>query len=395
MLAPITIRDVEKRKILWLAMAGAAPGTMMISLVSPALPTIAAEWGGDETAIKLSQLMVTIPGLGGIVGALLGGWIVQRLGAMNAILTSLIIYGLLGASGFFLIDKFAMLTSRALLGVTSTVLYVGLFTLIGDQFDDIERGKVIGYKFAFGQVITVIAVLLAGSLIKNFDWHVTFLLYPAVVLLVLPLWFLAIGGVHNKAVVANKSPRAPEIIISIVPLWRWFTLGFFAQVIALVPLTQFSFLLAEYGVKSPRWLALVAALFSVGMTIGGGMYGMLAKRLTPVRTFILASALAVVAFGSVAMTSNALIIGMASFMLGWVTGVYLPYIGHGVLTAAPVQVRALALGPYTCAIYTGALLSPMLIAPFRVLLGTRVTFGLIAIVIAVSIAIWTHLSKSR
>ena len=151
--APESSRNAEiSRHGLFVILAATAIALLGTPLASPAMPEIARVFAenaqnepfarailaaisvlpGDPSVIFLVKfILLSIPALFIILGAPLVGWLSDNVGRKKLLNSSLLIFGLSGASGYFADSFLFMFVGRAILGLsiagikTATVARVG------------------------------------------------------------------------------------------------------------------------------------------------------------------------------------------------------------------------------------------------------------------------------
>ena len=129
---------------------------------------------------------------GAVIGALLGGWLADRIGRRILFITTMILFIVLAIAQAFVASVGALAIVRLLLGVPLGSDISTGYTYIMDSMPKGKR-EIMGnrwqFMFAVGQVVTlaVIAVFLALDLNHELVWRVTLALgaVPALIILVM------------------------------------------------------------------------------------------------------------------------------------------------------------------------------------------------------------------
>ncbi len=95
------------------------------------------------------------------------GALIDRFGRLKLMLSSLILYGLAGTSGYFMNDLYSILVGRALLGIGVAGVMTTTITLIADYFEGTERNAFMGLQGAFVALGGVISVTLRWTTCGN------------------------------------------------------------------------------------------------------------------------------------------------------------------------------------------------------------------------------------
>jgi MFS family permease len=155
------------------------------AVISPVIQKIAENFISNPNAEFLSRLLFTIPALSFAISAFFIGYIIDKLGRKPVLIVSLVLYIIFGSSGFYLNNIYAILCSRALLGISAAGVTNTVLTLIGDYYTGKKRNRVVGFQAAFTSFGGVTYLLLGGAL-GGIQWNYPFLIYLIPVLF-LPL----------------------------------------------------------------------------------------------------------------------------------------------------------------------------------------------------------------
>ncbi len=238
------------------------------------------------------------------------------LGATLFVLAS----ALCGASGdvpFMPIDGMGQLILfRGLQGIGGGMVTGVLFTIVGDIFSPIERGKYQGLFAALWGIASIFGPTLGGWLTDNWSWRACFYVN-------LPVGAIALAAIHFQF--PHMKPRGSQRQLD----WA----GFATLIGCVVPLLLALTWATQYGWTSTRVLALIATAV---VMLGGLLYSEAhaAEPIIPLTLF----REPVIAVCSTA----AFVLGMGMFG----TIIYLPLFMQGVLGVSATQ--------------SGNLLTPML-----------------------------------
>ncbi len=221
---------------------GSTITVMAGSVIAPCLPELNAVFKDTPNANFLVKLVLTIPSLfiafsAPFIGVLLDGW-----GRKPVLILSLVLYGISGTSGYFLDSIYAILVSRALLGVSVAGLTAGFITLISDYFTGPGLNKFMGLQsacMAFGGVF----FMVVGGAMADIGWRIPFLLY-LIAFFILPAVLFFIHepeSVKTTKTMRSKEPLPIKNLISI------YTLTFLGMAIMFMIPVQLPFYLKTMG----------------------------------------------------------------------------------------------------------------------------------------------------
>ncbi len=110
--------------------------------ISPSLPEMSVVFQAEQDAEFLVRLVLTLPTLSIAIFAPLAGIIIDKCGRKKLFVFSIILYGVTGASGFFLDSLFEILVSRALFGIAVGGIMTTSIALITDYFEGPKRDRI-------------------------------------------------------------------------------------------------------------------------------------------------------------------------------------------------------------------------------------------------------------
>lgn len=156
-----------------IAVAAGSMGTLGFSITSPLLPDLAEALAVDAGGIGLVQAAVSVPGV--LLSALIG-YFADRVGRRRVVLSSLILFSLAGAAGYFARSFWLLIAARLIQGIgTSGILGLSI-VMVGDLFTGAERTRAMGINMAGLTVVNMAGPTLSG-LIGAEDVFRPFLLF--------------------------------------------------------------------------------------------------------------------------------------------------------------------------------------------------------------------------
>ena len=96
---------------LFVLMTAVSLNMLLLSAIAPVLSTIARHFGTGGGAALRAQSIITLSGIGIMLGGPLAGWIGDRIGLRRLLVLSLALYGLMGSGGLYLESAAALLGS--------------------------------------------------------------------------------------------------------------------------------------------------------------------------------------------------------------------------------------------------------------------------------------------
>ena len=358
-----------------------APGmALMFAALGPALPLVAAHFGG-QGGTTMAQMIMTMPGIGVVAGGAVGGFTIAGFGLRHTLFAALLLYALAGAAGLYVGDIYGLLASRFLMGVAVAHISNCCLTLMGAWFDETARAKVLGYQAGVAGAVSVTMLLLGGALAKFGGWRAPFLLY----LVALPVLALALIAIPKRV----APPPAPTRTDwpAILPLWPLYLLVIGLMLAYFMTSVQLTFLLNGDGVSDPfvRSLVIGSGVAAGGMV--GGAYGPVYRALGPRRTRILLIGMMAAGFAFVGLTHSLITITLGAILCGGGGGMISPYMSSLFLARTSPGVRSKAIGFMFMSFYLADFLNPLAVYPFRVTIGIHGAFIAAALILAAGIAV--------
>ncbi len=366
---------------------------MAAATIAPSLPAIQERFAGPANATLMTRLLVTLPGLFVAICAPFAGMAADRLGRRRLLLGAVLLYGLAGLSGLWLDSLPAMLVGRALLGVAVAGTMTAATALIGDYFDDAERGRFMGLQSTFVGIGGVV-FLTGGGLLSELHWRAPFAIYGLALLFLPAIWLFL--QEPSRAVRTSgggaSAERAPWGLIVLL-----LTLATTNSVLFYMLPTQLPFHLQAMGEVAPSRAGLALAAVNVTGALAGLAFGRIRARLGAAPIFAGGFGLMAAGYGLIALADGYGLVVTGVLVAGLGLGVVMPNLGTTLLGAAPAAVRGRVSGLLTSGIFLGQFLSPIVSQPLidRIdFVGTFRTFGLVLAVLALGAGLVTLRRRS-
>ncbi len=330
---------------------------MSVITISPALPQMAEAFRDVPNAEFLVKLVLTLPALFIAIVSPFTGRLIDRYGRLKLLWGALILYALSGSAGYYLIDLYAILLSRALLGIAVGVSMTIAITLIADYFEGAERQKFVGIQVAFMSLGGILFISLGGVL-AEISWRIPFLIYLfALLVFPLTLYFLHEPKAHGIAADNQKSVKVPKFI------WVLFINTMVMWIIFFLIPAQIPFHMNAIGIEQNSLIGMAIAVSTAFSAISSILYGKLKDRLDFVVIFAVGYFILALSFACAAWATNLTIILLAMMLAGLGMGMMIPNTNMWVMKLAPVVVRGREIGKLTTFWFLGQFLSPIVTFP--------------------------------
>lgn len=367
--------------LLVVLVSGAPLMALMFVAVAPVLSSLAAHVGqGGTKGALVAQLIMTLPGIGVILGGPVTGWLVERTGIRRTIIASLFVYSVAGTLGLFVDNLWLMFVSRLLLGTSAAGVATSTMALVGQCYRDEARARLLGYQSAAGAGFGLLALLAAGFIGEAAGWRAPFALY----LLGGIVFIMALFSVPNTPPVAQERARG---LADLLPLWPIYLLIVVIFAVVFMNAVQLAFLLVRDGVTSPAVQSWVLATSSACSAIGAWAYGRVRPRLGSYGTFALCLGLLSAGLGAIGFGHSAWTAAGGCALAGLGGGGAGPYVAGVLLDRSPPELRGRAAGFMYTAIYLGDFANPLIITPIRAWLGVHGAFLAVSAGLAAG-AVW-------
>jgi len=335
--------------------------------IAPSLPQLKEAFIDVPNIDLLVKLVLTVPGICIAVGAPAAGIIVDRFGRIKLLTVCTALYGIAGASGFFMNDIYLLLAGRVFLGLAVGGIMTVSTTLVGDYFTGTARNAFLGFQASFMAVGGVVYIVL-GGFVAEISWRAPFLIYASALLfLPLILGYLYEPDVKQQAQQPAGAPKGstnrlgPILgIVGVYVLALFFMLFFYMMPV------QIPFYIQELGVTQNFVAGLsVGTVMFMGAVVGF-QFRHIRRRLQPVSIFGLCFLLMGIGYVIMGNTTSYWVLLLGLVLSGMGAGLALPNSSLWLIDIAPVHIRGRATGGLTSAIFTGQFLSPVLAQPLIV-----------------------------
>lgn len=174
----VDVEDGDGRILLGTAFSLTIVAVSAVSLIAPALPELATDYGVTEAAMAWFQSAVLIPGL---VAAPVAMRLTRSYGLRRVLVVSLLLYGLAGASHLIRAPFELAVLARGVQGIGGAALLAGGFALLG-RLPGAQRAKGVSANAALMSTMMVLQPLF-GSALAAWWLRAPFLFYLSAIVL--------------------------------------------------------------------------------------------------------------------------------------------------------------------------------------------------------------------
>ena len=325
--------------------------------ISPALPAIQDYFAQINNSEYWVRLVLTMPALSIIIGGLLVGQIIDRVGRKKLLVSSMILASVSGVMGYGIESLTLLLITRVVLGFAVAGSITSITTLIADYYEDKTRSRLMGFQSTCIGMVGVVVLSLSGVL-ADISWRTPFLIYLLPLLLV-PSMMLWLSEPIHEIVEDEQQPKTffwsqlPLLTIGVIYGVELLHMFLFY----LTPVQLPFYLRSSFdGSASLSGAAIATMTFcQAGSSLG---YGWMKARLTFINILAVAFTLGCIGHIIVAVAPSIqfIVFGLAVSGLGF--GLLFPTCKVWVTQTVNPDLRGRALGGLTTAFYIGEFLSP-------------------------------------
>lgn len=336
-------------------MAGAA--------IAPALGIIKEHFSNEPDL--LVQFIVSIPALFIIITNLFFLTISRHFKTRAIALTGLMLYVVSGSGCFFADNIYALLTLRAILGISVGLIMPLSTGLLAYYYPPEEQAHLMGLSAAMNQMGGVVATLLAG-LLATVEWNYAFLVYMlgllAVVMVLLYLPDEQLGSSNKRG-----KPFEPRQLLKFHPSVIGMLL---MMMIFFIFPTNFAIIAKEQTGLSPNVITVImvgldVVAFFVGMFFGGMMKAFRRglKYFAPLFFFF--------GYLSFIFAHSAVLLVFGSVLIGIANGTGVPYLNTIASIKGGRNSATTVMPLLSAALYMGQFVSPIVVTPLSHLFFTN------------------------
>jgi MFS family permease len=331
--------------------------------------------------------VLTMPAIWVLLFSPVAGWLADRFGRRKLLLVSMLVYAGLGIAPAFLNDLYAIIVTRAGVGICESIVMTVSTTMISDYFRGHARERWIASQTAVASLSALGIIYLGGLLGAAYGWRGPFLLYLYSLVLALGIF----AFIWEPPV---ERPEAPDPTAGTVARaefpWRRIlgicALTLLASISFYTVITKNAEALVSLGVSDPALIGKYTMLASIGVPLGTFIYWGVSR--LPIRWLLLLD-FTLIGVGFVLM-------GHASNPEGYAWGSFINQIGCGIVLPTMLvwatrglayEIRGLGNGLWQAAFAIGQFLSGMVVTLLSKqldgLLPTLSLMGEVALVFAV------------
>lgn len=342
-------------------------GGIALAGMSPVMPLIGAEFAAVPYADVLVRLMMSGLSAAMIVGALLSGILVDRIGKIRMLVIALTIYGLSGAAIFLLDNLYLMVLCRLIQGVANAAVGVLAMALIMTRIPSDKRDKWLGFYMVSGTVGILLLFSAIGA-IAEVGWRYTFLLFLLALPLAVLLALVLRGDDPPRSYPAHSEADAAvgRTVAKAPTYWGLAAFGVLCGTVSVAAPMYLPYLLADLGLADPGTIAMLMVGGAGVSGLATFSFGWLRRKLSAMQMFVSGFVLNAIGLIMVFVATDAGLVLAGLMLQGLGLGLVMPNAFSACASATKLEWRARMLGYLRAGFYSGPLLAqPVLEVIYR------------------------------
>lgn len=331
--------------------------------VVPILPFIDQEFGTPENSVMI-KMVLTMLGVGTLVGAPVGGYLADRFGLRVVMLWSALACGLAGCAVWLSSGLVEVLAARFLIGAALGAFGSAMVAAIGQAWEGNERDRWLGLMMAVGTLSLLVVSPLTGVL-ADAGWRNAFLLYA----IAFPLAAAVVLGFSGRGGGVAAAQAAPEAAPGGLPVLELAALGVIAGSISTGSAMYTPFLFQQLGVGTATGIAIFSLASAIMVGVAGIAYGPVRRKLSLAQLFVLGPALCCVGLAGAALSGRAEIAALCLAVQGLGIGLLLPSLNVHAIQKSHLGNRGRAVGIVRGAMMIGPFVVQFALEPFSLMGG--------------------------
>jgi MFS family permease len=365
---------------------------MGISVLAPVVPLLLEQFKNvpNHEYLVIGGVL-TMPAIWVLLFSPIAGWMADRVGRRNLLVTSMIVYAFVGIAPVFLNNLYAIILSRVAVGICESIVMTVSTTLISDYYAGQVRERWLASQTAVASVSALGIIYLGGQLGAAYGWRGPFYLY----IYSLPLAFCVLATIWEPSAVDARQAGAADSIARYreVPWARIIgicAITLLASISFYTIITKNAEALVVLGVSDPAAIGRLTMLASIGVPLGTFIFWGLSR--VPVAWLLCIDfALVGIGFAWMGQAADPHTYAWGSFINQIGCGLVLPTMLVWATRGLAYSIRGRVNGLWQAAFAIGQFLSGMVVTLLSHLLGgllpTLAVMGKAILVFAVICAV--------
>ncbi len=373
-----------------------ATGLLANSLITPAVPDIVEDLGASQGT--WNGVLVAAGAVPGIVVAPAVGVLADRFGRRPVLLGCLVVFGVFGGLGALAPSLVVLAVLRVLQGAGGAGLVNLAVVVITDNWDGVERSRLIGINAAVLTASVAVFPAVGGAIAHAFGWRWIFPLYSLALVTALAVarWLGDRATLSGDDLAATFG-RAVAVgrRLTVAPWLAAGTIAFVA-IFGLLLVALPSHLDTDFALDAAQ-RGRVVAVPALGSTLAALALGRLRRRWRAETLVMWGLALFAATFAVVSATDRLAVVVAVTAVYGLGEGVAIPSLQDLVASRAPDDLRGSVLALWVGFARLGQTVGPLavgvLIGAVDATIAFRLGAGLLALTVVI-LAVTDRLTRS-
>ena len=291
--------------------------TLASSAVSPVLASVGEAY--PDIPSTMISLLTTIPSLLAIPMTLFCGQIAGKKVSYRVLTVCGLTCNLIsGVAPFFTHNFYLLLLWRALFGCGTGILTPLIMPVMMSVFRGAEVHQQASLNAVFTNIGVVMFQMMGGVACARWGWQATFLIY----VVVFPALLIVIRFMPEPPALTDEEKNKKIPLSMFRPILKWCNLYFVHMILFYVCVTETSDVVMKSGFGSSMTAAVILSLVTLSGVAGGWLYKFINK--WEIRALGGAYLFLSAGYLLMALSSNAVIMGVGAMLVGIGFGVNMP-----------------------------------------------------------------------
>jgi predicted MFS family arabinose efflux permease len=304
--------------------------------------------------------VLTMPAIWVLLFSPLAGWMADRFGRRYLLLASMVVYAFVGVAPVLLDNLYAIIVTRAGVGICESIVMTVSTTMISDFFTGRARERWMASQTAVASLSALGIIYLGGQLGAAYGWRGPFYLYLYSLALSFAVFAFTWEPPADQSEVAETVSDATDVAFPWARMVGICSLTLLASVSFYTVITKNAEALVSLGVSNPSVIGKYTMLASIGVPLGTFIYWGVA-RLPIGRLLLLDFAL---------IGSGFVLMGRSTEPTAYVWGSFINQIGCGLVLPTMLvwasrglaySIRGRGIGMWQAAFAIGQFLSGLVV----------------------------------
>jgi MFS family permease len=216
--------------------------------------------------------VLTMPAIWVLLFSPLAGWMADRFGRRHLLLASMVVYAFVGIAPVFLDNLYAIIVTRAAVGICESIVLTVSTTMISDFFQGRARERWMASQTAVASLSALGIIYLGGQLGAAYGWRGPFYLYLYSVALAVAVFAFTWEPPADRSDAAEAVSGATDVAFPWARMVGICSLTLLASISFYTVITKNAEALVSLGVSNPSVIGKYTMLASIGVPLGTFIY---------------------------------------------------------------------------------------------------------------------------